>query len=146
MFIPIIADRYIVTRQCEKVMIKYLRESVTTLSGVCLGMQNMQTFVSACGHLLRALCLHALKEKDRQTECRQLRLLNQCKRARPRPKVRGHAASTASWSPIQWHRCHTMSVNSHWKRASAALLAPRRWRLQPAQLAGENRGRGTLPG
>lgn len=63
--------------------------SVPSLSGVCFGMQNMQTFASACGHLVRALCLHAFKERGRQTEGRQLWLLNQRRQARPRSKVRG---------------------------------------------------------
>lgn len=39
---------------------------MTSLSGVCFGMQNMQTFVSACGHLVRVLCLHLFKERGRQ--------------------------------------------------------------------------------
>lgn len=110
MFIPNITDRHNSSLQSERLCKTILWTSVTSLSGVCFGMQNMQTFVSACRHLVRALCLHVFKERGRQTQGRQLWLLNQHRQARPGSKVRGHAAS---WSPIQWHRCHTMSVNSH---------------------------------
>lgn len=36
--------------------------NMTSLHGVCFGMQNMQTFVLACEHLVCVLCLHVFKE------------------------------------------------------------------------------------
>lgn len=41
---------------------------MTYQPGVCFGMQNTQTFVSACGHLVRSLCLPVFKGRGRQTE------------------------------------------------------------------------------
>lgn len=102
--------------------------NMTSLHGVCFGMQNMQTFVLACEHLVCALCLHVFKERGRQTEGRQLWLLTQHRQhqhigseTRRRSKFGGYTAPSALWLPIQSHCCHTISMKTHSNRPSVVF-------------------------